>query len=110
MLSKVLLIFILLNLVEVGGMTALKMSNDSKNKYSFILIIAGVLLYALQALLFKFTFNYMKFGTVNIMHHVAMAISTVALSIFFFKEHYSGKEMIGLVLGVISILLLDHEH
>jgi multidrug transporter EmrE-like cation transporter len=52
----------------------------------------------------------MKFGTVNIMHHVAMAISTVALSVFFFNEHYTGKEVIGLILGVVSILLLDHEH
>ena len=78
------------------------------NRKMFVLI--GVFLYGLIGYIYYLGILQNKFGSMSLAWHIFMAISTIAISIFIFKESYSKKEMIGLIFGVVSLLLLNTHH
>ena len=97
---------IILSVLEICAQMFLKASMNNRK----IFVLIGVFLYGLIGYIYYLGILKNKFGSMSLAWHVFMAVATIAISIFIFKESYSKKEMIGLILGVISLLLLNTHH
>ena len=97
---------IILSILEICAQMFLKMAMNNRK----IFILIGVVLYGLTGYIYYLGILKNKFGSMSLAWHIFMAVATIAISIFIFKENYSKKEIIGLILGVISLMLLNTHH
>lgn len=96
---------IFLSILELTAQFFLKVA---KKRYIYITI--GVLLYAFIGYIYYLGILKNKFGSMSLAWHVMMAVATIFISVFIFKEHYSKREVIGLIFGIISLILLNTHH
>ena len=74
-----------------------------------IALVSGIFVYALVGYIYYLGLISNKFGALSISWHVMMAVITMIISVLVFKESYTKKEVFGLALGLISIVLLHHK-
>jgi uncharacterized membrane protein len=68
----------------------------------------GMIIYSIQPLLFYYSLKYNNSITVsNIMWDLTSDILVTFVGIFILREYLSTKQLIGLVLGFIAIILLN---
>jgi multidrug transporter EmrE-like cation transporter len=70
-------------------------------------------IYAFTGFLFRESLKYKSFGVVGLLWHIVMTILTLLISIFIFNDTYNLRDIIGLVLGFGSMILLlsnGHNH
>jgi len=100
------IVFLLaLVLTEFLSQFYLKKGTEPKSFFNNYTLL-GIFLYAIVGIVFGITIKHFKFGLINVMWHIAMAISTLIIGVFYFNEKYSIKESIGIGLGVLSMLFL----
>ena len=75
-----------------------------------LFILCGMFVYALVGYIYYLGLQKNKIASMSIAWHVVMAVVTLLISIFYFKEEYNKKELLGLFLGIISIFLLHNDH
>lgn len=97
---------IILSLLEIFAQFFLKIAVNNRK----IFILIGVFLYGLIGYIYYLGILKNKYGSMSLAWHIFMAVATIVISVFIFKESYSKKEMIGLFLGVISLVLLNTHH
>jgi len=68
--------------------------------------IPGFLIYMTTAVLWFFAIKYEKFFVASVGFILFSVLFSVALSIFYFKEHINAYEIIGIILAIISLILL----
>ena len=91
-------IVVLICILELGGISCLKQWATSKNRWYFT---GGILLYIMVACLLAYSLTLGQLSIVNAMWQVIALLLVTAVSIFFFKEHLTTIEWVGL--GVISV-------
>ncbi len=94
-------------IISLGAIAAdviLKRASQTNN-YWFVCI--GVILYALDALLWFWVYKTAKFSTVGIVYSVFTIVLSVGIGVLYFKEQLGVRELIGIVLGLSSIYLLS---
>ena len=69
-------------------------------------LLAGAFIYGLTAIGWVFTLREAKLSTLGVIYGVSTIILVVALSVFVFHEKLSTLEIIGILLGIISLVIL----
>ena len=77
------------------------------NKY---MIPLGMFVYSIVGYIYYLGLTENKFASLSVAWHVVMAIVTMIIGIYYFKEDYNKKEFLGLFLGILSIVLLHNHH
>lgn len=97
---------IILSILEICAQMFLKTAINNRK----IFVLIGVFLYGLIGYIYYLGILQNKFGSMSLAWHIFMAVATIAISIFIFKESYSKREIIGLIFGLISLVLLNTHH
>jgi len=102
------LIIIGLSLVGVLGDYFIKLSGHSEIKYiDFKWFIVGFLIYSSTAIGWFFVMKHIKLSTLGVIYGVTTVVALTIVGILFFKEHLNIYEIIGIIAGVSSIILLS---
>ncbi|MFA5652397.1 MAG: EamA family transporter [Candidatus Paceibacterota bacterium] len=106
-MSKILILIagILISAITVFGDFFVKkasLTNSVWNKWLFI----GASIYALTAIGWAYALKFAKLSTFGVIYGVSSVMLVVALSVFVFHEKLSTLEVVGILLGIISLILL----
>ena len=71
------------------------------------LLVSGIGCYIINAVLWYVLYKNIKFSTVAIIYSVFTILLSIIIGILYFNEHLGIKEIIGIILGVISLILLS---
>jgi small multidrug resistance pump len=96
---------ILLSLITVLADYFIKkasLENGILNKW----LISGALIYALTAFGWVFVMKNMKLSTLGALYGISCITILAVISVFVFHEKISTVEIIGILLGIISIIIL----
>ncbi len=96
-------IIIIVSLISLIGDVVLKKASDNGNMY---LLGLGVFLYAIDAVMWFFAYKYSKFSTVGVLYSLLIIFASITIGILFFKEKIVFKEVVGIIFGLVSLLLL----
>jgi uncharacterized membrane protein len=104
-----------LSIFELAAQFFLKLSSDLKSVSSvatmkLLYLIIGIVLYAYVGYLYFVGLGNNKMASLSIAWHVVMALITTLIAMAYFKETYGVKEIIGITMGIGSIVLLGHDH
>jgi len=79
------------------------------NQYIFIII--AIIIYSLQPLLFYYVIKNSEFGIaeMNIYWNIVSSILVTIIGIYYFKEKINNFGLIGIILGVLSVILLNYK-
>jgi undecaprenyl phosphate-alpha-L-ara4N flippase subunit ArnF len=102
----IITIVILLAAVGVFGDYFIKLSGNGPSYISYAPFFIGMLIYALTAVGWFYAMKHLKLGTLGVFYSLTTVILLVLVGVFFFKEQLNIYEIVGIVLGVISILIL----
>ncbi len=98
---------VLLSLVETVGDTFIKYSGSDEKKYVVLWsLVLGVLVYMLAAVGWFFVMKHVKLGSLGLIYAVSTVCFLLIAGIFIFNETYSKSEVVGIVLGFVSLFLL----
>lgn len=77
----------------------------NKNNY----MIFAIMIYTLQPILFSKLLRYNNsIGISNILWNVTSSIIILIFGVYKFNEKFSRKHIIGIILGIISLILLQN--
>jgi len=107
-ITNVSLIVIGLSLIGVLGDYFIKLSGNSNIKYIDLkLFLIGLIVYSSTAVGWFFVMKHIKLGTLGVIYGVTTVIALAIIGVAVFKEHLNIYEIIGIVAGVSSIILLS---
>ncbi len=66
----------------------------------------GLIIYALTAFGWFFAIKHIKLSTLGVIYAVSTVLFLVIIGVFYFKESLNAYEILGVAIGVISIVLL----
>jgi len=96
-----------LSFVETVGDTLIKYAGADTKKYVLVFwLILGVTVYMCAAVGWFFVMKHIKLGSLGIIYSVASVTFLLSWGILFFNESYSKTEILGIILGFISLFLL----
>jgi uncharacterized membrane protein len=101
----IFIIAIVLSIITVGADYFVKKASLVNNIWNFWLLI-GAFIYALTAIGWAMLLKEAKLSTLGVIYGVTSVIFVVALSVLVFHEKLSIPEIIGILLGIISLILL----
>lgn len=101
-----ILIVILLAGVGVLGDYFIKLSGDGSKYISYQPFFIGMIIYALTALGWFYVMKHIKLSTLGIFYSVTTVILLALVGVIFFKENLNIYEIVGIALGIISIIIL----
>lgn len=106
-MSKIIILIsgILISAITVYGDFFVKNASLSNSVWNKWLLIGG-LIYGLTAIGWVYALKFVKLSTFGVIYCVSSVILVVALSVFVFHEKLSTPEIIGIMLGIISLILL----
>ena len=97
-----------LSLIGVLGDYFIKLSGNSEIKYFDLKwFLFGFIIYSSTAIGWFFVMKHIKLSTLGVIYGVTTVIALTAVGVFFFKEHLNIYEVIGIITGVSSIILLS---
>lgn len=102
----VICLSILLSIITVAGDIFIKNASLGKGFSGWKLLLLGAFLYGITALGWFFVFRGIKVSSVAVLYSVSTAILLVIAGIVYYRESVSYGEMVGIILGVCSIILL----
>jgi small multidrug resistance pump len=68
--------------------------------------ILGTVLYALTALGWFYIMKHIKLSTISVLFAVSSIIFLTFLGVVVFKERLNSREILGIILGLFSVILL----
>lgn len=100
-----LLFIVFLSFIGVIGDTLLKAAGTGF-KIRAGLFIAGVLIYSSTAIGWYFALKHVKMTEVGSVYGVSTILMLTAVSYFIFNEAMGMREVLGILAGILSIVLL----
>ncbi len=101
-------------LAILAGLTLLTALGDSflnqageHKKTNFKLLIGGLIIYLITGLVWFWIYKYVKFSVSGAVYGAMTALVFTAIGIFYFRESLNSIEILGIVLGISSIVLLS---
>ena len=101
-------IIILLAVLESVSMSSLKISKG----YDIYLILS-VIAFVSLVFLFRELLKYKNLSISYLLYHLGTIMLVSFISFFVYREKFSTKEKIGLIMAIIAIILMsgkNHEH
>lgn len=101
------LLIVGLSFVETVGDSLIKYSGNDKNKYVLIVwLVLGVLVYMTAAFGWFFVMKHVKLGSLGLIYAVSTVSFLLIMGVLVFNETYSKSEILGVILGFVSLFLL----
>jgi drug/metabolite transporter (DMT)-like permease len=101
-----LFVLLIVELICILGDYYIKKASMEDNWNGWKLLGVGCVLYGVSAIGFFYLMRSFKVFTVGMLHSFAVIFLSVVLSLFVFNEKINAREILGLILGIASILLL----
>jgi drug/metabolite transporter (DMT)-like permease len=101
-----ILIVIFLSAFGVLGDYFMKISGSGIKYINYPLFLLGMSIYILGGIGWFFVMKHIKLSTLGMFFALTNIILLVSVGVFFFKERLNIYEVIGIILGVISIFIL----
>lgn len=102
-----ILAIILLAAVGVTGDYFIKLSGSGQVYIIIKYFLIGMLIYAVSALGWFFVMKTTKISSLGIVYSVSTALLLFVIGVVYFKESYQPKDIIALIFGIISIILIS---
>lgn len=103
---KWLLFVLVIELVSLSGDYLIKKASLQNGLIGWKQLLAGALVYGLTAVGWFYVMRIFKLFTIGILHSIIAIALSMLLSQFVFGEKINSRELIGIALGLISIILL----
>lgn len=97
---------LLLTLIGVVGDYFLKRAGSGERYIDFKLFLIGFLLIASTSIGWFYVFKHIKFSTVGAVYGVGAILYLAIIGVLVFGESLNTYEVIGIVSGILSIVLL----
>lgn len=103
---KWLLLILILELISLSGDYLIKKASLQNGLVGWKQLLVGGLVYGVTAIGWFYVMRVFKLFTIGILHSLIAIALSMALSQFVFGEKITSRELIGIILGFISIILL----
>lgn len=103
---KWFLIVMALELISVLGDYFIKKASLQRDLTGWKQLLIGGLIYGATAMGWFYVMRTFKLFTIGLIHSILAIALSVALSQLFFDEKITPRELIGIALGIASIILL----
>jgi small multidrug resistance pump len=102
-------IFIIIGLAAIGvlGDYFLKLAGTGQRYIVYSLFLIGMVLYSITAVGWFYVMKHIKLGTLGLFYSLTTVILLLIVGAVFFKEELSGYDLLGIILGVASIIILS---
>jgi small multidrug resistance pump len=101
-----ILIIILLAGIGVMGDYFIKLSGNGPKYINHSYFLIGIAMYALTAFGWFYVMKHIKLSTLGIFYSITTVILLALVGTIFFKEHLNAYEIIGITLGIASLVIL----
>lgn len=94
-------------------MSFIKSFGWNKTTQMSVFMFIGMIIYGFTGYLFRESLKYKGFGIVGLLWHIMMTLLTILISVFIFSDTYTTRDIIGVILGIGSMVLLlsnGHNH
>jgi len=107
-MNNLIPIFIIIFLAGVGVLADyfIKLAGNGPKYINYTTFFIGMIIYALTAFGWFYVMKHIKLSTLGIFYSVTTVILLTLVGTIIFKEHLNIYEIIGIVFGVISIIIL----
>jgi len=100
-----LIVAISLSVITVLSDSLVKKASLERGVWNKWLLLGG-LIYGLTAIGWVFVMKFMKLSTVGVVYGVSCITILAIVSVFIFHEKLSALEILGILLGIVSIIIL----
>ncbi len=100
------IVVILGTVVSVVGDTFFGFAAKNGPGYNLKWFLLGWVIYGLSAVAWVIAYNHEKFAIVSTVYSVFLALLSVLIGYLVFKERLSTGQLLGVILGFVSLLLL----
>ena len=100
------LVTVMFSAFGVVGDYFLKVASGAANPFAARAFYIGFAVYASTAFGWLFVMRHLKLATVGAVYSVSMVLLLTGVGLVAFGEKLSGREVVGLVLAVASLVLL----
>jgi len=94
------------SLVGILGDYYLKLASREEHSLRSRWFYLGFVLYATTAFAWVYVMKHLKLATIGVVYSISMVVFLSAIGVLFFEETLSTRELTGLVLAVLSLVLL----
>jgi len=105
-LSLALLIGIGLSLITVLADALIKHASLQSQFTGWKFLVTGALIYGLTAFGWFFVMREAKLSTLGVLYSVTVVVALTLLSVFYFKEGIKSMEIVGIIMGISSLVIL----
>jgi drug/metabolite transporter (DMT)-like permease len=84
----------------------LKRASQEETPLATRAFVVGLVLYASTAFAWVYLMRHLKLAAIGVVYSVCMILLLTGMGVFFFDETLTRKEMVGIVLAILAILLL----
>jgi len=107
-MTNLIPILIVISLEGVGVLADyfIKLAGNGSKYITYPFFIVGMIIYALTAFGWFYVMKHIKLSTLGIFYSVTTAILLAFVGTIFFKEHLNLYDILGITLGIISIIIL----
>ncbi len=92
--------------VGVLGDYFIKLSGSGSKYIAYLPFFTGMIVYALTAVGWFFVMKHVKLGLLGVLYSLTTIILLTIIGAIFFKEQLNIYDIVGIVLGIISIIIL----
>ena len=85
----------------------IKLSGSGSKYMLYQPFIIGMFIYALTAVGLFYVMKHIKLGTLGIFYSLTTIILLAIIGAVFFKEQFNTYDIVGMALGILSIILLS---
>lgn len=96
----------LMAFIDVFVLTALRLKHEHPERTYWVHILA-FLVYGFQSILFYKSLDYANLVVMNMIWDVTSDILVSLVGFFFLKEVLSNSQVLGVLLGIVSVVLLS---
>jgi uncharacterized membrane protein len=101
-----ILIVIILSAIGVLGDYFIKISGNGPKYILYLPFFSGMIIYALTAVGWFYVMKHIKLGPLAIYYSVTSVALLAIIGVVFFKEQMSGIDILGIILGICSLIIL----
>ena len=101
-----ILVTMLFSAIGVVGDSFLKLASEQPVPWRTRWFAIGFVLYASTAFGWVFVMQHLKLATIGVFYSVAMVVLLTAIGTIGFGEHISAMEILGILMGVGSLVIL----
>lgn len=102
-----ILITMMFSAIGVVGDSFLKLASAEEVPWRSRWFLVGFVLYASTAFGWVFVMKHLKLATIGVFYSVAMVVLLTTIGWLFFDERVSTWEMVGIAMGVGSLVILS---